>query len=73
LTPLFNPPKNPYIRGDTGGGRGTPLWWGVDVGGFANQIQKSITGEHFLWNLPNKLFPVPSVPEKKLSYMAKKV
>jgi len=38
----------------------------------ANQIQKSITGEHFLWKLPNKLFPVPSVPEKKLSNLAKK-
>jgi len=22
LTPLLDPPKNPYIRGDTGGGRG---------------------------------------------------
>jgi hypothetical protein len=26
LSPLFRPPKNPYIRGDTGGGRGIPLW-----------------------------------------------
>jgi hypothetical protein len=38
LTPLFRTPKRGYIRGDTGGGRGIPLWWGVDVGGFANQI-----------------------------------
>jgi len=38
----------------------------------ANQIQKSVTGEQFLWNLPNKLFPVPSVPEKKTFLFGKK-
>jgi len=38
LSPLFRHRKRGYIRGDTGGGRGTPLLWGVSVGGFANLI-----------------------------------